>query len=586
MNKIHLLDENLINKIAAGEVVERPASVIKELIDNSIDATAQNITVEITASGKELIKVIDDGDGMSKEDLKISVIRHATSKISTEQDLYIVNSMGFRGEALASISAVSELTIISKEKDAKDGYKLSINNSQKIIIEKTPSKQGTTVTIENLFANVPARQKFLKADATEQRYCIDTFTHIALANPQIAFTLIINGVKKIILPKDQQIVDRIKILFGEKISSNLISIFCDHPHIKIKGFIGKPQLSGKSTEQFLSVNQRPISDKIIASAIKQAYSNLIMPSLKPTYFLFINTPHDFVDVNTHPQKKEVKFLNSNLVYQLTKDSVSKALSKTDLTVGGVTEPYKLDFTGNSEEISQKITENKLNYTRLKSNSFDNFYVADKPRYESNTQQKSEFYKSVLNQENPEFFVIDNLYIVVKLENGLEILDQHATHERILYNQIKQSLKTKQVQKQKLLLPEKLELKQSLIELFEENKKVLEDIGYEFEKTNDGYNITAKPTYINNDPNTYINEVITDLNDTSDFNLIDDKTDRKIATMACKGAVKAGDKLTQAEITNLIATLKTFDDKYTCPHGRPLKVRLTFNDMNRMFKREM
>src|SRR3989338_2478043 len=245
MNKIHILDENLINKIAAGEVVERPASVIKELVDNSIDANAKNIIVEIKASGKELIKVTDDGDGMNKEDLRSSVIRHATSKISTEEDLYLVNTMGFRGEALASISAVADLTIISKEKGAEKGYKLSLNNKQVELVE-TPSKQGTSVVIENIFANIPARLKFLKADSTEQRYCIDTFTSIVLANPQIAFTLTINGIKKIILPKDQQIADRIKILFGDNISSNLINIFCDHPRTKKKGFMGKPQLSGKN----------------------------------------------------------------------------------------------------------------------------------------------------------------------------------------------------------------------------------------------------------------------------------------------------------------------------------------------------
>jgi len=571
MNKIHLLEENLINKIAAGEVVERPASVIKELVDNSIDAGANNITVEIIASGKELIKVADDGDGMSKEDLKNSIIRHATSKISTEQDLYTVDTMGFRGEALASISAVSELSITSKEKGADTAYKLEVNNTQQVSIEKTSATTGTIVLIKNLFANIPARLKFLKADATEQRYCIDTLTQIALANPQIAFTLIINGAKKIILPKDQQIVDRIKILFGENISTNLINIFCDHPHIKIKGFIGKPQLSGKSTEQFISVNQRSITDKIVYSAIKQAYSNLIMPSLKPTFFVYITTPSDFVDVNTHPQKKEIKFLNSNLLYSLVKDSVGKALEKTDLTVGGVP-------ISNRNQLVEKQT----NYTN--SSSFPNFSVADKSRYNDNTIDKTEIYKSIFKSDDTQFFVLNNLYIVVKSENGLDILDQHAAHERVLYNQIKTTLKNAQVMKQKLLLPQKLELPISLEQLFIENITLLEKIGFEFENNKKIYNITATPTFIKCNANTYINEVITSLNDTNDFNLIDDKTDRKIATMACKAAVKAGDKLSNNEITNLIKILDTFDEKYTCPHGRPVKVNIRFNDMDKMFKR--
>ena len=583
MNKIHILDENLINKIAAGEVVERPASVIKELVDNSIDANAKNIIVEIKASGKELIKVTDDGDGMNKEDLRSSVIRHATSKISTEEDLYLVNTMGFRGEALASISAVADLTIISKEKGAEKGYKLSLNNKQVELVE-TPSKQGTSVVIENIFANIPARLKFLKADSTEQRYCIDTFTSIVLANPQIAFTLTINGIKKIILPKDQQIADRIKILFGDNISSNLINIFCDHPHIKIKGFIGKPQLSGKNTEQFISVNQRPITDRIISAAIKESYSNLIMPSLKPTYFIYIQTPPDFIDVNTHPQKKEVKFLNSNLVYNLTKESVSKALNKSDLTYGGIGQSYKIELEKNSEKINEKFTENKTNYTQLNSNSFDNFNLADKPKFKNSSLDQTEFYKNLLNNNDTQFFVLNNLYIIVKTDNGVEILDQHATHEKILYNQIKQALNNTKKTQQKLLIPEKLELQKSLVGIFNENKKTLEDIGFEFEQINQQTKITAKPTFIKNDSNTYIKEVLVSLDDTSDFNLIDDKTDRNIATMACKGAVKAGDKLSQYEIVNLIKTLDTFDDKYTCPHGRPVKVNLKINDMDRMFKR--
>ena len=583
MNKIHILDENLINKIAAGEVVERPASVIKELVDNSIDANAKNIIVEIKASGKELIKVTDDGDGMNKEDLRSSVIRHATSKISTEEDLYLVNTMGFRGEALASISAVADLTIISKEKGAEKGYKLSLNNKQVELVE-TPSKQGTSVVIENIFANIPARLKFLKTDSTEQRYCIDTFISIVLANPQIAFTLTINGIKKIILPKDQQIADRIKILFGDNISSNLINIFCDHPHIKIKGFIGKPQLSGKNTEQFISVNQRPITDRIISAAIKESYSNLIMPSLKPTYFIYIQTPPDFIDVNTHPQKKEVKFLNSNLVYNLTKESVSKALNKSDLTYGGIGQSYKIELEKNSEKINEKFTENKTNYTQLNSNSFDNFNLADKPKFKNSSLDQTEFYKNLLNNNDTQFFVLNNLYIIVKTDNGVEILDQHATHEKILYNQIKQALNNTKKTQQKLLIPEKLELQKSLVGIFNENKKTLEDIGFEFEQINQQTKITAKPTFIKNDSNTYIKEVLVSLDDTSDFNLIDDKTDRNIATMACKGAVKAGDKLSQYEIVNLIKTLDTFDDKYTCPHGRPVKVNLKINDMDRMFKR--
>ena len=557
MNKIHILDENLINKIAAGEVVERPASVIKELLDNSIDADAKNIIVELRASGKELIKVIDDGDGMSKEDLQASVIRHATSKITSEQDLYMVNTMGFRGEALASISAVSKLTIISKEKDADKAYKLNINSKHQVEITECPSKQGTTVTIENIFQNVPARLKFLKSDSTEQRYCIDTFTNIALANPHIAFTLVINDIKKIILPKEQQIVDRIKILFGDNLSSNLLNIFCDHPHIKIKGYIGKPQLSGKNTEQFISVNQRPITDKIISSAIKEAYSNLIMPSLKPTFFIFIQTPSDFVDVNTHPQKKEVKFLNSNLVYSLTKESVLKALNKSDLTYGGIGDFYsKMEFKKNSEEINQKLTENKTNYTHLRSNSFDNYVLADKPSYKNNSVDQTEFYKNLLNNNDTQFFVINNLYIIIKTDNGIEILDQHAVHERILYNLLKQKLADKKPDKQNLLIPENLQLPLSLIDVFKENRQILEDIGFEFKENQDQINITSKPTFVKNDSNTYIKEVIINLNDTLDFSLIDNKTDRKIATIACKGAVKAGDKLSDNEITNLIQTLST------------------------------
>ena len=309
-----------------------------------------------------------------------------------------------------------------------------------------------------------------------------------------------------------------------------------------------------------------------------------MPSLKPTYFIYIQTPPDFIDVNTHPQKKEVKFLNSNLVYNLTKESVSKALNKSDLTYGGIGQSYKIELEKNSEKINEKFTENKTNYTQLNSNSVDNFNLADKPKFKNSSLDQTEFYKNLLNNNDTQFFVLNNLYIIVKTDNGVEILDQHATHEKILYNQIKQALNNTKKTQQKLLIPEKLELQKSLVGIFNENKKTLEDIGFEFEQINQQTKITAKPTFIKNDSNTYIKEVLVSLDDTSDFNLIDDKTDRNIATMACKGAVKAGDKLSQYEIVNLIKTLDTFDDKYTCPHGRPVKVNLKINDMDRMFKR--
>lgn len=334
MSKIHVLPQDIVNKIAAGEVVERPASVVKELLENSIDANSNNIKIDIEEGGIKKIAITDNGTGLSLEDLKMCILPHATSKLNTEDDLLSIKSYGFRGEALASIVAVSKTTITTRTKDHHIGYELKIDGGYMVSLSEVGCPVGTAIVVEDLFYNVPARREFIKSEATEFKAIVDIVNNIALAYPNTGLNFNHNSKNIYTLPKDHQLEDRVRQVFGTDFFDKLIPVFYEHPHIEIYGFVTKPEMaSSKRKEQLIFVNKRSITDKSVAFAVKEAFGSLIAAGTYPGYILFIDVPANIVDVNVHPRKEEVRFSNSQLVFTSIKTAVKKTLELNVLTPG-------------------------------------------------------------------------------------------------------------------------------------------------------------------------------------------------------------------------------------------------------------
>jgi len=577
--RIKKLDPKVYRKIAAGEVVERPASVVKEFIENSLDAKATKIVVEVEKGGIERIKVVDNGSGIEEEDLPLVFEHHSTSKISVDEDLLNIKTMGFRGEALSSISSVSKATIISRTKNAPKGYFYSVSGGDFAEHGTKAFQEGTSIEVKELFFNVPARKKFLKTPYTEFLHITKIFIDLSLANINVSFKLIHNGKDIYNLSAVSDFSDRIKQLFGENVLENNIPIFCEHPHIKISGFIGKPQMSYDSkSKQFLMVNNRPVRDRIINSAVREGFGNLIMHSVSPLYFINITAPFDFVDVNIHPRKEEVKFINSNLIYSLVKNAVSEALSKKDLSF----RPNVPNFYRTEE---QKTSFNKPGFINTQENVSDFSF-----RKTPSSAETLDFYSKLNSDDVIKILQFSNCYILAVINNNLEIYDQHALHERVLYEKFKKAIKDRSHFSQVLLTPQILELPEDDFQILSKNIKLFEKVGFDIEISGvRSLKITAIPSFLNTNFSALMNmlkEFVEDLKDKNVFKEISSMEERAISIMSCRSAVKAGDVLTYGEALNLIKEGYKLEGVYTCPHGRPFKIKISAKDLEKMFKRTL
>ena len=690
MGKIVLLDELTINKIAAGEVIERPASVVKELVENSIDAGATNITVEIQNGGISKIRIIDNGSGMSKDDLEFAFERHATSKIRKAADLENVKSMGFRGEALASIAAIAHVELVSKTEDDNIGHKIVVEGGKILEIEDSASQKGTTITVSNLFFNTPVRYKFLKKDFTEAGYIEDAVTRIAIANPNIAIKLI-NGNKTIIQTNGNgDLKTVIYTIYGKEIAEGLLKVNYEYEGIKVTGAIGKPEIARNNRSyQMFFVNKRYIKDKTLSAGVEQAFKGLIPIGKYGVVVLNIEIEPNKIDVNVHPTKLEIRFQEEQKVFKAIYHSVKDTLLKGDLVKEVEREPVveeqKLEVNQEPVKLeenqikTEQVVEPKVETEDIKKSGFMGLFKkkekdADEfiENYSTNTlqeifaqksagqpeeveiptqEQKNKMEDIIEKQkelENPkveeptskdfdEMYVktfgklpetqkieensnkidvktlkeVENIsvfeekenyntipkykfigalfstYLVIEMKDEIYIIDQHAAHERVMYEKVKKNFyNNMEKDSQIMLLPDIIELSHKERAIVKENTDLFKKAGFIIEEFGDNtIRLIGVPSLcMDLDTKELFLEILDEI-DTVAITAKQEKEDKFISTIACKAAVKANMKLTNEEVDTLMRQLLVLPNPFTCTHGRPTAIKMTRYDIERKFNRK-
>lgn len=574
MGNIVLLDDLTINKIAAGEVIERPANVVKELVENSIDAGADNIVIEIKNGGKTFIKITDNGKGIRQDDMAISLERHATSKIRKVEDLEKTYTMGFRGEALASISAISTLTMQSKTKDEFTGTKIVAKAGNIIEAEECGMQVGTTILVENLFFNTPVRYKFLKQDATEFKYIKDWVQKVALANPNISFRLLNDGKNVFFSNGNGNILDIIYLMYGKEIKENLLEVNYESDNIKVTGVIGNTLISRDNRkEQIIFLNKRNIKNNVLINSADQAFKGAVGIGKYGFYILNLDMPANFYDVNVHPTKMEVRFKDEDKIYKV----VYHAIKSTML---------KFEFLGNNEneEHNEEYIENEYEF-------LTNEYSEKSSNSKSENQEQKETEHNIIANINSKnelrkrgeartvkykyIGILFRTFIIIEVENEIFLIDQHAAHERVLYEKIKENYKKKVSQNsQMMLMPEVINLTHREMEFVKNNIEIFKNTGFDIEIFGENsVKINGIPDleYKAKTQNIFMD--ILDEMLTNERTSIKDVEERFIATVACKAAVKANMDLSVQEVENLIQSLLSLNNPYTCPHGRPTTIKI-------------
>lgn len=640
--KINVLAPNIYNKISAGEVVERPASIVKELVENSIDAGAKNIRVEIESGGIKSITVADDGCGIEKEDLTIAFMPHATSKIKSESDLEGILSLGFRGEALASISAVCQVKLSSKTEDSNVGYSIKVDGGVFGQVSELARSKGTTITCENLFFNTPVRAKFLKKPKTEESEVTHLIEKFMLSNSDIAFQYYVDG-KQIYNTVSCSMRDIIYTIYGNEVYENLLDVNYEENGYLINGFITKPKISKSNrTYQTLFVNGRCVENQTIASAIAYVYQSFLMKGRFPVYIISIQVPPDSVDVNIHPSKKEVKFENNNKIFGMVRRAIENALSSVD-QIQSFSLPNSLFEIEQSVNIAEKqpqfdVEEREIPkvaheegksfninlYTdenifqphefEILSQGKENKASNEKPEIQEEVENISKIKSGITNEKpNPTFYfeqtntrfihelkneeqnflnasVKDEMkilgtlfktYIVVEYADSVYFIDQHAGHERLLYDKIVKGIDENNNAKQSLLAPYTFFVGAKESQLIDQISDDLAKIGFDIVKDGYNYSILSVPyllSFINIVD--FVDEILSDIiifeKKASDF------IHEKLCQTACKHAIKAGDTITKEECAYLIEEVRK--GVMLCPHGRPITLIITKHEFEKMFKR--
>jgi len=587
MNKIKILSSNLVDQIAAGEVIERPASVVKELIDNSIDANATKIEIIITDGGKTSILIVDNGDGMSKDDLELSFKRHATSKIISQSDLDNIKTMGFRGEALPSIASVSLVNIKTNTDERNNGYEYKIRGGTKQSLEAVSRTKGTSISIKNLFYNTPARKKFLKAHNTEYKQITKVIRTFLLSNPQISFKYTHNS-KIIYNLVSQSIESRLKSIYGDNITDSLIKIEKSSKNIKVNGYIGNLNLVKKRpSDQYLFINDRHIKDRLISSSINKAYLNLIDRGEFPFYVLNIYVDPKTVDFNVHPSKKEIRFENEWKIYQFLKDVVIDSLSSIKETIPNYNTIKSSPFHYNSNNLFSNLS--KTSDIEAKPMNIDQILDTttnieeEKIKRNFNTMFEKE-QENVFNGSG-DIWQIAKKYLFTEISDGIVIIDQHVAHERVLYEEALDALEGEGLSSQTVLFPETIKFLPDEYDSFLNILKYFEKIGFKVREFGENtILVEGLPSSIplgseDNLLKNILDEYITFKdNDISFMHNI-------AATYACKGAIKAGDKLEKEEMSSLINKLFSTNNPYYCPHGRPVIIRMSEFELDKRFERK-
>lgn len=607
---IRLLPDSIANQIAAGEVVQRPASVVKELLENSIDAGSTRIQLIVKDAGKQLIQVIDNGIGMSATDARMSFERHATSKIRQSEDLFNIKTFGFRGEAMASIAAVAQVEMKTKKSGEELGTLLKIEGSEVKLQESTACEKGTSISVKNLFFNVPARRNFLKSNPVELRHILDEFQRVALAHPEIEFSFYQNDLETYILRGDK-LAQRIVDLFGKGYREQLISCREETDFVDIKGFIGKPQFAKKSRgEQFFFVNNRYIKSSYLNHAVMFAYDQLIGDDSFPFYVLFIEIDPKRIDINVHPTKTEIKFDDEKTVYAMVRAAVKKALATHNIAPSI---DYELDINFNipssqrGTDFEEKdISSKNISYTPRNNNEtnqhwetlykgFENKENLEKfKHYEEMTvltlgskinsnEETGGLNKDMLYADNTTTFQLHNKYIVTQIKSGMALIDQQAAHERILYEKYLSMLHNKFGASQQFLFPQSIELSPNDFTLLMEMEEEIKSLGFV-------YNIFGKNTIV-------VNGIPADIPNANEKNLFEslieqykqnqselklEKKENLARSLAKRSAIRPGTKLTLTEMNALIDQLFACKMPTYAPNGNLTLVLLSMDKIASMF----
>ncbi|MBX4265399.1 DNA mismatch repair endonuclease MutL [Clostridium estertheticum] len=654
--RINILEVETSNKIAAGEVVERPSSVVKELVENSIDAGAKNITIEILEGGQKNIKVIDDGSGIHVDDIEKAFLPHATSKIKYVEDIYKIHSLGFRGEALPSIASVSRTLLNSRTKESPFGMEISQSSSDVLYIKEVGCNVGTTIEVKDLFFNVPARQKFLKSPQRESALISDILGRLALANNEISFKLSNNDKKVFSTFSSTQPRDTIRYIYGKEVADNITSFEKYNDVMSVHGYIGNALISrGSRNRQSIFVNKRYIKSGLITAAVENAFKSFLTINKFPFFVIFLDIFPEYIDINVHPQKTEIKFQEDKAIFKFVFDAVHTAIGDSLRGNFDVTEDDNKNNDNNekrNENENNSAKEVEKNTIKKDVYDFNRIIIDEKVKEEleksvqipidfkykrqNNENEASSFMESSyahsslpkvtsnsgskfasevqstsenvkesgnINQETgeittsnevsriskfPELRIIgqfNKTYIIGEAYNELYLIDQHAAHEKVLFEKYKKEIKNAQVVSQILLVPTVIELSVDDYAYYSENVVVFNNTGFNIiEFGENTISIKEVPIILGKpDIKNLFNEILDNLKNMGSGETIQIKYTR-IATLACKAAVKANNMLSDLEMSKLINDLRYIDEPFTCPHGRPTIIKITLNELEKKFKR--
>lgn len=644
MSKIRILSDSLASQVAAGEVVERPAAVIRELVENSLDAGAKHVTVEVQRGGTALIRITDDGHGMDREDALLCIERHATSKIRTKEDLAAIKTFGFRGEALPSIASVSRFRLATRERDALSGTEIEIMGGKLSAVKDHGGAQGTVIEVRSLFFNVPARRKFLRTEATEYSHIEQQFRLHAIANPRAAFTLIRDGAVAFHLPATEDMIERIRGLVGEELVSRLIKLpEVEHLGVNVSGYIGGPGLSRSSRQQQITfLNGRPIESPAINYGLKEGFHNALMKGQYPVTFLFLEMDAQAFDINVHPAKKEVRFHDGFAVREAVARSVKRALetgsklptghvpaaprgalpavaphTQTELmmppaarapaferrepvtvspreTSAPVAMPRSVIAPSTASAVSEKVSPMPVP-TRETPTSRPPESTPATPVVDRQPAVGSEPALEPVADEPPVhrmpnfriIGVLHRLYILLESTEGLVLMDQHAAHERVNFEKMRKAMEQGGVPSQRLLMPLTLQTSPRDADVLMRNLESLARLGIEAEPFGPNtFKVEALPTFLKtDDPLAWLDQVIEELQSLSSKTSALRLGEDMIATTVCRHSIKANDRLSTPEIQALLEDLFACEMPYCCPHGRPTLIQMSINELERKFGRQ-
>lgn len=589
MGIIRILDEQTINKIAAGEVIERPASVVKELIENSLDALATKITVEIKNCGKDLIRISDNGIGMSREDAKLSLLRHATSKINSGEDLFNIQTLGFRGEALASIAAVSQLKLTTKTSSGTEGCQITAEGGMLLNIWITAAETGTIVEVKDIFYNTPARMKFLKTDAVELRHIIDVVSNYALYHNLVDFRLLHDGHELLHSPALPDKRDNISSVYGIGLAKDLLEIEAQTEAVKISGFVAKPfRARNDRNQQALFINGRWVKNNDLCKAVYDGFHSLLFVNKHPIFVLCLELDPQKVDVNVHPQKSEVKIEQKEEIGKMITEAVRKTLEKNNLI------PI-IDFSFEDSPIDKRVLPK---YTFDKSvQKVLEAKESKAPSYDSQAEvredylsEEESYYGKFVSEAGKLppiklFGQIHKTFFIAETPGGIFFIDQHAAHERVIYEKFMLQYMKKEIQVQNLLKGEVIDFSLSEKGLIEENQEILSGLGFSLETFGENSFVlrTVPSVFGRLQPKEMLQEVLNLLLENG--NRITEIKEIIITRMACRAAVMAGEELTIMQFEAILKQLNLTELPFTCPHGRPTLVKVTADELEKKFRRK-